>query len=172
MPCYIQYSSSASFGASLRNECPVGSGHSASPAAERGPCCCLAVFTWAKQMVVSSYLRSYTPPIQKAPFFSWKRLAKDYGGGRCVTLMTSVALQLTVRQKLVLKIWIMCLESVRCFPGVLWSDPQNTDISNNKIQNKYINSLIAFLAQSAADGKLFKLRQTSTLHSSRSGGWS
>ena len=87
----VQYRS-CSLGASVRNECPVGSGHSASPAAEQGLCCCLAVFTWAKQMVVSSYLCSYTPPVQKAPFFSWKRLANDYGG-RCVTLMTSVALQ-------------------------------------------------------------------------------
>lgn len=59
---------------SVRNECPVGSGHSASPAAEQGPCCCLAVFTWAKQMVVSSYLCSCTPPVQRAPFFSWRLL--------------------------------------------------------------------------------------------------
>lgn len=103
-----------SFRVFLRNECPVGSGHSASPAAEKGLCCCLAVFTWAKQMVVSSYLCSYTPPVQKAPFFSWKRLANDCGG-RCMTLMTSVALQPTVRQKLILKIQTVCLETVRCF---------------------------------------------------------
>lgn len=57
-------------------------------------------------MAVSSYLCSYTPLLQKAPFFSWKWLANDYGG-RCVTLMTSVALQPTVRQKLILKIQTM-----------------------------------------------------------------
>lgn len=109
------------FRASLRNECPIGSGHSASPAAEQGLCCCLAVFTWAKQMVVSSYLCSYTPRVEKAPFFSWKWLANDYGG-RCVTLMTSVALQPAVRQKFILKIQTMCLETARGFPGALWSD--------------------------------------------------
>lgn len=132
----VQYSSSVSkliFWASLRNECPVGSGHSASPAAEQGLCRCLAVFTWAKQMVVSSYLCSYTPLVQKAPFFSWKRLANDYGR-RCVTLTTSVALQPTVRQKLILKIPTMCLETVGCFPGALRSDKglQNVVIPNSK----------------------------------------
>lgn len=103
---------SRAFGASLRNERPAGSGHSASPAAEQGLCCCLAVFTWAKQMVVSSYLCSYTPLVAKAPFFSWRRLANDYRG-RCVTLMTSVAQQPTVRQKLILKIQT---GSCRLFP--------------------------------------------------------
>lgn len=95
------YTQWRSFLASLRNECPVGSGHSASPASEQPPCCCLAVFTWAKQMVVSGYLCSYTPPVQRAPFFSW-RLASDCGE-RCVTLMTPVAPQPTVGQKLNLK---------------------------------------------------------------------
>lgn len=133
----VQYSTSASepsFWASLRNECPVGSGHSASPAAEQGLCCCLAVVTWAKQMVVSSYLCSYTPPVQKAPFFSWKRLANDYGG-RYVTLMTLVALQPTVRQKLILKMQTMHLEAVRCSLGILWSDKrlQSVVTTNNKI---------------------------------------
>lgn len=129
-PCTVQCSSSVSdwsFGASLRNECPVGSGHSASPAAERGLCCCLAEFTWAKQMVVSSYLCSCTPPVQKAPFFSWKRLASDYGGRR-VTLMTSVALQPTVRQKLIFKIRTMCWETVGRFPWALSSDKGLWDV--------------------------------------------
>lgn len=76
----------------------------------RGPCCCLGVFTWAKQMAVSSYLCSYTPADERAPFFSRKRLANDCAG-RWVTLMTSVARQPTVRQKLILKIHAGCLET-------------------------------------------------------------
>lgn len=123
--------------ASVRNECPAGSGHSASPAAEQGLCCCRAVFTWAKQMVVSSYLCSYSPLVQKAPFFSWKRLANDYGG-RCVTLMTSVALQATARQKLILKIQTVCLETmlrggVSLRSSLIWSIKRCSSRNNKNI---------------------------------------
>lgn len=135
-----QYSSSAteqSLWASLRNDCPVGSGHSASPAAKQGLCYCLAVFTWAKQMVVSSYLCSCTPPVEKAPFFSWKRLANDYGG-RYVTLMTSVALQPTVRQKLIWKMQTMHLEAVRCSLWTLSSDKRLQNVVTTNIIAKHL----------------------------------
>lgn len=121
---YIQW---RSFLASLRNECPVGSGHSASPASEQAPCCCLAVFTWAKQMVVSSYLCSYTPPVQKAPFFSWRRLANDYGE-RCVTLMTPVAPQPTVGQELILKTQTESVKSAGSRTSVIGSAHTHTHI--------------------------------------------
>lgn len=125
---YIQW---RLFLASLRNECPVGSGHSASPASEQPPCGCLAVFTWAKQMVVSSYRCSYTPPVQKASFFSWRRLANDYGG-RCVTL---VAPQPTVGQKLILKIQTKSLKRAGSRTSVIGSAVWHTH-THIPIRNK------------------------------------
>lgn len=69
---------------------------------------------------------SYSPADERAPFFSRKRLASDCAG-RWVTLMTLVARQPTVRQKLILKIHAGCREPAGWFQGARQSDLQEAD---------------------------------------------
>lgn len=153
------YTQWRSFLASLRNECPVGSDHSASPASEQPPCCCLAVFTWAKQMVVSSYLCSYTPPVQRAPFFSW-RLANDCGE-RCVTLMTPVAPQPTVGQKLILKIQTESLRSAASRSSVIESTVWHTHTRTHTFL--YVTNKGRIL--NYCNVEIFQIRQMLTFYS-------